>query len=153
MRTLPVRRSIIDEIFERPFSLLREFERSFSEAVSNLEDKKSIVWSPNVDMIEEDDRYEVIVELPGVNKEDVKVHVKDNVLTITGEKKEHYERKERTQIHYQSIWYGKFHTEISLPTDVEIDKISAQFKNGVLKLIIPKSEKQKGREIQIELKE
>ena len=68
MRRLPVRRSIIDEIFERPFSLLKEFERSFSEAITSLEDKKSIVWSPNVDMIEEDDRYEVIVELPGVNK-------------------------------------------------------------------------------------
>ncbi len=153
MKRLSVRRSFIDDVFERPFSLLREFERTLQNALDRLEDVKTNVWSPNVDMVENDNNYEVIVELPGVHKEDLKINLKDNILTISGEKKEQYEKSNNTQIHYRSIWYGKFYTEINLPRDADIEKIRAEFKNGILKIHIPKTEKEKGKEIHIEVKD
>lgn len=145
MKKYPVRRSIIEELFERPFSILKEFERTLSE----MEESKVKIWSPHIDMVEYDDRYEVVVELPGVEKENIKVNIRDNLLIISGEKKEHYEKKDNMNLHYQSISYGKFQTEVSLPSDVEIEKISASYKNGVLKLTLPKSARVEGKEIDI----
>lgn len=145
MKKYPVRRSIIEELFERPFSILREFERTLSE----MEEGKVKIWSPYIDMVEYEDRYEVIVELPGVEKENIRVSIRDNSLIISGEKKEHYEKKDNMNFHYQSISYGKFQAEVSVPSDAEIEKISANYKNGVLKLTLPKSARVEAKEIDI----
>ncbi|MCS7244980.1 MAG: Hsp20/alpha crystallin family protein [candidate division WOR-3 bacterium] len=146
MKKYPVRRSIIEELFEKPLSILSEFERRLSE----VEEGKVKVWSPYIDMVEYDDRYEVVVELPGIEKENIKVNIKNNLLIVSGEKKEHYEKKDNMTFHYQSISYGKFQAEVGIPSDVEIEKISASYKNGVLKLTLPKSIREEKKEIKIE---
>ncbi len=152
MKRVPARRSYITDIFERPFSFLREFERSFSEALENL-DMENVVWTPNIDLVEKEDRYEVYVEIPGVSKDDIKINVKDNTLVIHGERKRTYEQKEGDIVHYSSMWYGKFHTEIALPSDADVENIEAVYKNGILVVKIPKHEKSRAREIEIKMED
>ena len=105
-------------------------------------------WHPVVDMYDEDDRVVIKAELPGVDKKDIAVDVKDRVLTLSGERtydneveEENYYRRERA--------YGKFQRTFSLPADVDSDKIKADFKDGLLKIEVPKPEKQKPKNITI----
>lgn len=107
-------------------------------------------WIPVVDVIERKNEFLVRVELPGVEKEDVRVSVRKNTLIIEGERKSPPEIKEKDVEYYlcESV-YGKFHREISLPVPVEAEKIKAVFKNGVLEIELPKAEKIKPKEIPI----
>ncbi len=105
-------------------------------------------WYPAVDMFENDDKIVIKAELPGMEKKDFSVDVKERVLTLSGErsydnevKEENYYRRERA--------YGKFKRAFSLPSDVDPDKIKADFKDGVLKVEIPKPEAQKPKQITI----
>lgn len=106
-------------------------------------------WKPSSDITETRDGYMVRTELPGVSKEDVSITVKDNLLTIAGEKcqedtdeSQNYRRKENR--------YGSFERSFSLPPKVLPDSINAEFTNGVLTLSIPKPEEAKSREIPID---
>ena len=105
-------------------------------------------WYPAVDMFENDDKLVIKAELPGMSKKDFSLDVKDRVLTLSGErnydnevKEENYYRRERG--------YGKFKRAFTLPADVDPDKIEADFKDGVLKVEIPKPEAQKPKPITI----
>ena len=104
---------------------------------------------PRVDIKENKTNYKITAELPGMEKDDVKVEVKDRVLTIEGEKKEEKEEKEDNYYRVERS-YGSFHRSFSLPEDITEDKIKAAFKNGVLTLTIPRSkEEQKAKQIDI----
>ena len=107
-------------------------------------------WRPSADISETDDGFEVRAELPGVTKDDVHISVKDDLLTIKGEK-----RQEKTDdskdFHRVERSYGSFERRFSLPPKVEVDSIKAEFKDGVLTLSIPKPEEVKPKEIPINL--
>jgi HSP20 family protein len=105
-------------------------------------------WHPAVDMFDNDDKIVIKAELPGMNKKDFSVDVKDRVLTLSGQrsydnevKEENYYRRERT--------YGKFKRAFHLPADVDADNIKAEFKDGILKVEIPKPEAQKPKQITV----
>jgi len=105
-------------------------------------------WYPTVDMYDNDDSIVIKAELPGVDKEDVSIDIEDRVLTLKGErnhenevKEDNYYRKERS--------YGRFQRMFTLPTDVDPDKINAEFKDGLLKIEIPKPEERKPKAITI----
>jgi HSP20 family protein len=111
----------------------------------------SNVFTPRVDVTEDNENLYVTAEVPGVEKNDVKVSVVGDVLTISGEKKteqrdekKNYYRIERTQ--------GSFSRSFTLPAEITVDKISADFKNGVLNITLPKTEEAKVVEKQIEIK-
>lgn len=95
---------------------------------------------PKVDILENENAFELHFEAPGMNKEDFNIEVKDNTLTISGERKISAEKKEEN---YQSIEtrYGSFSRSFSLPESVKSDKINAKYVNGILELTIPKDEK------------
>ena len=95
---------------------------------------------PKVDILENDNAFELHFEAPGMNKEDFNIEVKDNTLTISGERKFSAEKNEGN---YQSIEtrYGSFSRSFSLPESVQSDKINAKYVNGILELTIPKDEK------------
>lgn len=108
-------------------------------------------WAPAVDIHESEEGFSVTADLPGVNKEDVKIDLKNNTLTISGEKKfeektpkENYIRIERS--------YGKFVRSFSMPNNIDSGKIKATFKDGTLELIIPKKEEAKPKQITIDVK-
>jgi HSP20 family protein len=106
-------------------------------------------WNPVVDIYDNDDNIVIKAELPGIDKEGIEIDVKGRVLTLKGErssenevKDDNYYRRERT--------FGKFERAFTLPADVDPDKIKADYKDGVLKIDIPKPEEQKPRQITIQ---
>ena len=105
-------------------------------------------WAPSVDVSETDDTFEVRAELPGVAKDDLHVSVKDNLLTLSGEKRQ--ENVDDTQ-NYRRVErrYGSFERRFTLPADVNTDDIKAEYTDGVLTLSIPKPEAAKPTEVPI----
>ena len=95
---------------------------------------------PRVDIVENDNSYEIHVAAPGMNKEDFQLEVKDQFLTISGERKFTNETKERN-FHSLETQYGSFSLSFSLPENVDGAKISARYVNGILEVTIPKDEK------------
>ncbi len=105
-------------------------------------------WSPSVDIAEDEKEYVVRAELPGLKKEDVNVSFEDGLLTISGERKQEQEQKER-KYHRVECSYGRFNRSFSLPADTKPDQIKAEFKDGVLSVRVPKSESAKPKQIAV----
>ena len=107
-------------------------------------------WVPAVDVTEDDHNYLVKAEIPDVKNEDVKVVVKDGILTVRGERR--FEKKtDNEKVHLLERSYGSFVRSFSLPKDANADKVSADFKNGVLNVTIPKKEEVKPKEIEVKV--
>jgi HSP20 family protein len=105
-------------------------------------------WNPAVDIFENENEIVIKAELPGMEAKDIEIGLENNILTVKGErrfeketKEEHYHRVERE--------YGRFIRSFSLPAAVKEDKIAAEFKNGLLKIALPKKEGVKSRLIKI----
>ena len=125
----------------------RLFEDVFSQPGSYDPDAMG-AWRPPVDIVDTTEAILIYVEIPGVDKDDVDIEVKDNVLTIRGERvvdsrigNGSYYRSERV--------FGKFGRSFALPAMIRTDHIKATFKNGVLKIAIPKPEEEKPRQVTI----
>jgi len=105
-------------------------------------------WAPRVDIRETDDALLVQAELPGIEKKDVHLELKDGVLTLSGERRYEKDVKEEN-VHRVERAYGSFSRSFSLPTNVETDKVAANMKNGVLEIRLPKRESAKPKAIAI----
>lgn len=107
-------------------------------------------WSPVVDITEDEKEYLVKAELPEVKKADVKVTVENGVLQINGERK--FEKEEKgKKYHRVERSYGSFMRSFTLPDDVEGDNVKAQFKDGMLTVHLPKSEKAKAKGVEVKV--
>jgi HSP20 family protein len=136
-------------------SIQEEVNRLFDEFFGKFPSRLDVFetgWTPSVDIIETKDDIVVEAELPGIRQEDINVSITDNVLTIKGEKKQEKEVKEENY-HRIERSYGAFQRSFTLPTAVQADKAKASFKDGVLKVVIPKAEEAKPKEIKIEVNE
>ncbi|TKB89650.1 MAG: Hsp20/alpha crystallin family protein [Nitrospira sp.] len=107
-------------------------------------------WAPSVDVSETDGEYQIKAEIPDVKKEDVKVTLEDGVLTIQGERKHEKEEKGK-KYHRVERSYGSFARSFTLPDLVDEEKVRAEFKDGVLNLQLPKSEKAKPKAIEVKV--
>lgn len=105
-------------------------------------------WVPSVDVSETEGEYQIKAEIPDVKKEDVKVTVEDGVLTIQGERRQEKEEKGK-KYHRVERSYGTFIRSFTLPDLVDEEKVKAEFKDGVLNLQLPKSEKAKPKAIEV----
>jgi HSP20 family protein len=103
-------------------------------------------WSPPVDIEEADDAYVVAADLPGVNRQDVKIEIVGNELMITGDVKE---REHTGEVRRQMRRSGHFEYRLRLPTQVNADNVEATLKEGVLTVRAPKSEKEQRRQIEV----
>ncbi|MBS1680465.1 MAG: Hsp20/alpha crystallin family protein [Bacteroidetes bacterium] len=112
-------------------------DRFFNETVTR---NGGSVFTPRVDVIENETSYEVQLAVPGLNKEDFKIEVNDNFLTVSGERKFTSEKKEKN-FHSIETQYGSFSRSFALPDQVDGSKINAKYNNGILELVIPKDEK------------
>jgi HSP20 family protein len=126
----------------------RMFDSFFREGAREDSALMSTGWSPALDLTETDDSFVVKVELPGVNKNDVKVSIQDNILTIGGEKKQEKESK-TSNYHRVERCYGSFRRSFALPSNVRSDSIDASHKDGVLTVTLPKAEEAKRKEIEV----
>ncbi len=105
-------------------------------------------WHPRVDVTETEHDFTVHAELPGLRKEDIQVTLEDNLLTIAGERKREDEQKDE-QFYRRERAYGTFKRSFGLGTEVDADKIAANYKDGILTLTLPKSEAAKPRQIDV----
>lgn len=138
----------------RPLQELRkEMDRIFQEFFGRSyfpERWEMVEWTPAVDVSETEDAVIVKADLPGVKPENIEINIVDNVLTIKGEKKREVEEKKESFYRVERF-YGSFMRSIQLPTEVEIDKVKAQYKDGVLKITLPKKPEEKKKVIKIEV--
>ncbi|HIE11661.1 MAG TPA: Hsp20/alpha crystallin family protein [Kiritimatiellae bacterium] len=146
-----------------PFlSLQREIDRLFDEFFQDFGAltrwpslrRRGRTWDamvPNVDVSETDKEVEVKADLPGLDQKDIEVTLDENILTIRGERKD--EREERRRDYYlMERAYGSFERTIPLPSNIDPDRISARFLNGVLTVRIPKTDQEARRGKRIPVK-
>ncbi len=112
-----------------------------------LEDD-SVTWRPRVDIKETIDGYEILADIPGLDKKDIKISLHDNVLTLKGDRKI-TEKKDNEHSYHVERLYGSFSRSFTLPEKVNPDNIKANYKDGVLRITLQKSEETKPREIEI----
>ena len=105
-------------------------------------------WCPCVDVSENKDNVIINTEIPGMSKDDVKVSVQDNILTLSGEKRQEKEEKD-ANYHRMERSYGSFSRSFTLPTSVQPNKVKATYKDGILRITLPKTEEVKPKEIPI----
>ena len=133
-------------------SLRREMDRLFDDYLLPGESRILGSWAlqPCIELEESDDAYAVTAEMPGIDQKDITLDLKDNVLTLVGEKRDEHKENERGR-HYTERAYGRFERRIALDQEVDADKIDAHFNNGVLKVKLPKNPRaqDKGRHIDI----
>jgi HSP20 family protein len=107
-------------------------------------------WTPSVDISETDAAYLIKAEIPEVGKEDVKVTVQNGMLTISGERKQEKEEKNR-KFHRIERCYGSFTRSFRVPEDADANTVKAEFKDGMLNITLPKSEKPAGKSIDVKI--
>jgi HSP20 family protein len=124
------------------------FGDTFSPALWVRDGSKLQDWAPSVDVYDDDKKFVIKAEIPGVDKKDIHIDVKDSILTLSGErshendvKEENFHRKERA--------FGKFQRSFTLPEGTDPDRIVADYKDGVLNIEIPKPEEKKPKKISV----
>lgn len=130
-------------------SLNRLFD-NFLRSPSGQSELTSTAWVPPVDIYGTKDEVVLKVELPEIDIKDVKISAENNVLSIAGERKLSAEAKEEDYFRVERT-YGAFVRTFTLPTSVDATKIAAKYKDGVLRLVLPKKEESKPRQVNIEI--
>lgn len=132
-----------------PFELMRRFTDEMDRAFAGGREVREM-WAPSIEVREKDNNLVISADLPGLNKEDVKIEATDEGLVIQGERKREEEKRERG-LYRSERSYGRFYRLIPLPDEAKIEDAKAQFNNGVLEITIPVPESQrKMRQIPIE---
>lgn len=135
--------------FRDLIDLQHRINRLFEEASrGDREDVARAVWSPSVDIYEQADAIFIEADLPGLTKEDVSVLLENEVLTLRGERKLHRQEQHGTY-HCVERVYGSFVRSFTIPSTVQVDKIEAEFKDGVLRIRLPKQEQTKSKQIDV----
>ena len=139
----------------RPLALRDEIDRLFDDFFSGWPTARGLSatgeFIPSVDMSETDNEVKITAELPGMTEDDVDVELDEDMLTIRGEKKQEEEEEGGGRYWCESS-YGKFVREVPLPSAVDPDKADASFKNGQLKVTVPKRAEEQSKRRKIEVK-
>ncbi|MFP5262110.1 MAG: Hsp20/alpha crystallin family protein [Blastocatellia bacterium] len=137
-----------------PFRELLNLQRGINQLFDNSVGQNSgegvalSTWTPAVDIYEDESSFIIKLEMPEVNREDVKVNLHENTLSISGERRLENEDK-REGYHRVERSYGQFYRSFTLPPNVNTEGINAQFKDGMLRLSIPKKEEAKPKQIEV----
>lgn len=140
-----------------PFKDLEDFEQrlasTFGRTFSRPNGEEAIAtadWAPLVDITEDDKEFLIKAELPGLKKEEVKVAVEEGVMTISGERKTEKEEKSK-KYHRIERSYGKFERSFTLPDGSDASKVSAEFRDGVLQVHLPKTERPAAKALEVKI--
>lgn len=131
-------RNEIDRLFDAPLSELAHTSRLLSG------------WTPALDMHEDKDNVVVKVELPGMKKEDIDLSLHDGSLSISGERRSE-QKFESAEVYRAERFVGRFQRTVALPAPVAVDKVKAQYKDGVLTVTLPKTEEAKPKQIDVQV--
>jgi HSP20 family protein len=135
----------------REIETLHERIQKYFDDFSSFGFNFSETFSPKIDISEEKDKINVVAEIPGVKKQDIKITLQDNILTIEGEKKQESEKKEKNYYRSERM-FGSFKRSFTLPAEVDSEKVEAKFEDGMLNISLKKLEPKVRNEKVIELK-
>ncbi len=133
--------------FER---MRRHMNNIFDMSLSGYPQEEA--WGPAIDLYEKDKKFVIKAEIPGIKKEDLELSVEDGMLTIKGEKKNETKKEEEGSLR-KELYYGSFQRQVNLGQEVDENKAKASYKNGVLKVELPKKEEKEKRQRKIDIKE
>lgn len=139
----------IDESFDRFFG--RAMRRPMLPADTGKRDTYLAPREPLMDLIDEKDQYKVIMEVPGINKEDIDINVTEDSVTVRAETKAE-QKKEEKGYYYQERRYGSFQRSFTLPGEVLPESASAEYKNGILEIKLKKKQDAKTKEHKVTVK-
>lgn len=122
-----------------PTSFSNLVDRFFNDSLSRA-GGSAYSFPPKVDIVEAENAFEIHLAIPGVEKEDFKIDLNENTLTVSGERKFTKEKKE-SNLYRVETQYGNFSRSFTLPDNVDASKITAAYKNGILEITVPKDEK------------
>jgi len=136
--------------FNRLTDLRDEIDRLFEAPLSELARTSQLLsgWTPAIDLYEEKDNFILRAELPGMKKEDIEVSFQDGCLCLSGERRGEEEVK-NAEVYRAERYFGRFQRSITLPSPVAVDKVKAQYKDGVLTVTLPKTEEAKPKHIDV----
>jgi len=130
-------------------SFRREMDELFDQLLRGWDDGEQLpAFAPRANVAETDTHYEVTLDLPGLQPEEFNVELKENQLWITGERKQEREEKGKTYHRIERSW-GQFRRVIPFPSPVNADKVEAEYKDGVLRVLVPKDEASQPRKITV----
>ena len=136
--------------FDRLASLRDEMNRLFDFSFPSRDSGLFSGWSPALDVYDEKDSLLVKVELPGMKKEDIEINLQNGILTVSGERKHEFEKKEGETFRSER-YFGKFQRSVTLPLQVNAEAVKASYKDGVLSIHLPKAEEAKPRQIDVDV--
>ena len=127
-------RDEMDRLFDGSFGPVFRTPGSFSR------------WAPALDVFQDKDQFTVVAELPGLKKEDIELSLHNGVLTISGERKQ---EKKSEEGYRSERFFGRFQRSVTLPTSVDGNNVKATYQDGILKVVVPKAEEAKPKQIQV----
>ncbi len=130
--------------------LRNEFDRLFDTFFHNLEEEET-AFSPAVDIEEHEKEFVINAELPGMKKEDIKINVKDNVLSISGEKTQEHKTEDKNYHRTERV-FGAFQRTFRLPEYADQENVSAEYHEGILQVTIPKLKESLAKQVEIKVK-
>jgi HSP20 family protein len=138
-----------------PFDLVTDLQddmnRLFSSSLRRGPQAGLGEFLPSLEVKEDENQFQLHLDIPGMERKDLDISVSGNVLTVKGERKEE-EHKKGKGYFYSERRYGSFQRSVELPVEVDADKVAANYKDGVLELVLPKSEKAKPKQIKVDVK-
>ena len=143
--------SDLSAALDRLTNMRAEMDRVFESSVGSFSRSPAPLsrWNPAVNVYQDKDQFAVVVELPGLKKEEIEISLHDDTLTISGERK----REESSEQEFLTErLYGKFQRSLTLPTAVDAEKVKASYKDGLLQVVLPKAEEVKPKQIEVALK-
>ena len=127
----------------------RNWNRMMEEMLGDIDSQMvTRSWMPRMDIMESEDGYKLVADLPGMGKDDITITYEDGVLTLSGERKVVKEEKKES-VHLNERVFGRFTRSFSIGGALKADKITASFKDGVLEVNLPKAEEAKPKKIEI----
>jgi len=136
-RHLSSLREEIDRLFESPLAALTQSSNQFLSG-----------WMPAVDLYEDKDSFHLKAELPGMSKDDIEISIHEGVLTLSGERKVD-EKYQSAEVYRSERALGRFQRTLTLPAEVNADKVKAHYEEGILTVLLPKAERSKPKHIEI----
>lgn len=136
--------------FGRLADLHDEIDRLFESPLTGILRNQNLLsgWTPAIDVFEGKDAFTVKAELPGMKREDIDVSLHDGVLSVSGERKSE-KNYEDAEVYRTERYVGRFQRTVALPAPVAVDKVKAQYKDGVLIITLPKTEEAKPKQIDV----
>jgi HSP20 family protein len=141
-------RSDLAQAFDRFAALRDEMDRLFDHSFGPVFRTHGSFgrWAPALDVYQDKDQFTVVAELPGLRKEDIEISLHNGVLTLSGERKQ---EKKNEEGYRSERYFGRFQRSVTLPASVDGNKVKASYQDGVLKVVLPKAEEAKPKQIEV----